>query len=60
MSHSQLGRKTVFNQQQKSEIVNKAYAQVANISKGEARFRATGTYPLNPYVLPSKTSWQHR
>lgn len=32
-------------------LFNKAYAQVANISKGEAGFRATGIYPLNPNVF---------
>lgn len=32
-------------------LFNKAYVQVANISKGESGFRATGIYPLNPNVF---------
>lgn len=32
-------------------LFNKAYVQVANISKAESGFRATGIYPLNPNVF---------
>uniref|UniRef100_A0A2A4JC02 Uncharacterized protein n=1 Tax=Heliothis virescens TaxID=7102 RepID=A0A2A4JC02_HELVI len=32
-------------------LFNKAYIQVANISKAESGFRATGIYPLNPNVF---------
>lgn len=32
-------------------LFNKAYVQVANISKAESGFRATGIYPLNPNIF---------
>jgi hypothetical protein len=32
-------------------VFNKAYSQVATISKGVSGFRATGIYPLNPIVF---------
>lgn len=33
-----------------ANLFNKAYVQVANISKAESGFRAMGIYPLNPNV----------